>query len=97
MSPETNPSRFRPGPDLLTSALTEEEVVILHLKQGAYFSLDHVGAAVWRHLAAAPRTVTELTAFVEAHYQVSAEGCRGDLEVFLDALLAQDLLHRQEA
>ncbi len=89
--------RLRLAPDLLTSALTEDEVVILHPKQGTYFSLDHVGAALWHHLAAAPRTVAELIAFVEAHYQVSAEACRGEVETFVEDLLAQDLLDLQDA
>lgn len=89
-------TRLQPGPNLLASALTGDEVIILHPRQGTYFSLEHVGAALWRHLSAAPRTFTELTAFVEAHYQVSAQACRDDLEVFIDDLLAQDLLQRQD-
>ena len=88
---------LQPGPDLLTSALSEEEVVILDPKQGIYFSLDHVGAAVWHHLVAAPRTFDDLVAFVAAHYEVAVETCRGDLEVLVKDLLDQDLLHLQKA
>ena len=94
MPRNTNPPRLRPNPGLLASTLAEDEVVILHLKHGTYFSLENVGATLWRHLAEAPRTLTELTTFVEAHYQVSAQTCRDDLEAFIDALVAQDLLYR---
>ena len=90
-------ARLQPGPGLLTSILTDDEVVILHPGTGLYFSLERVGAAVWRHLVTAPRTFAELTAFVEAHYAVSTEACRDDLAVFVEHLLGHDLLQRRDA
>jgi hypothetical protein len=92
----TDHTRLHPGPDLLTSTLTADEIVILHMGQGTYFSLDHVGAALWHHLATAPCTFAELADFVEAHYAVSPGVCRNDLAAFLEALLTHDLLRLQD-
>ena len=89
-------TRLHPGPDLLSSTLDANEVVILNIRQGTYFSLDHVGAALWHHVAKAPCTFAELTAFVEARFAVAPGLCQDDVRAFIKTLLAHDLLCIQD-
>ena len=70
--------------DLLTAEV-DEEVLLFDAARGTYFATAEVGALVWAELAA-PRSLAELCAAVEAAYDVTPEECRSDLEDFLAAL-----------
>lgn len=61
------------------------EAAILNLKDGVYYGLDPVGAAVWK-LLQQPRTVSELRDALLEEYEVDAERCERDLMALLAEL-----------
>lgn len=69
----------------------EGELVLLNLNTGVYFGLDPVGTDIWR-LIDGSRSASEIVTAMTAEYEVDAETCRGDLDRFLDALRANDLI-----
>ena len=77
--------------DQVTAAV-HGEAVILHMKDGIYYSLDAVGARVWQQLQE-PVAVHELRDLILEEYEVEAERCERDLLALLGDLAAAKLIH----
>lgn len=67
------------------------EVVILSLRDGIYYGLNAVGAAVWEMLAE-PRSVADLRDRLLERYDVGPEECERDLIALVDDLVRHDLV-----
>jgi Coenzyme PQQ synthesis protein D (PqqD) len=67
------------------------ESAILSLKNGVYYSLDPVGARVWK-LIEQPCTVRAVRDALLEEYDVEAECCETDLQELLGRLLAEGLI-----
>ena len=67
------------------------ESVILHLDEGAYYSLNPVGTRIWE-LLQQPRTIDELVAAVLNEFEVSSERCLDDVCELVEALRARTLV-----
>lgn len=72
------------------------ESVILDLATEEYFSLDPVGALIWRG-AEQGHTVGELVTTITSSFEVEKTKARKDTEDFLEQLLAAKLITRQTA
>ena len=81
------------GPDQVSCDL-EGEAAILNLQTGVYYSLDPVGAAVWK-LIEQPRPVSEVLQAMVARYEVTAERCQSDLFHLFEKLAAEGLIQTQ--
>lgn len=69
----------------------KDEVVLLDLDAGTYFSLDEVGSRVWE-LCDGARTVTEILAMIVAEYDAPADVIESDVNRLLEELEAEALL-----
>ena len=78
------------SPDQVSCAL-EDEVAIVHVKDGVYYGLDPVGARIWE-LIRTPRRVRFIRDALLAEYQVEAERCESDLLQLLRDLRAAGLV-----
>jgi hypothetical protein len=67
------------------------EAAILNLKSGIYYSLNEMGATIWR-LVHEPKTIEEIESFLIAEYDVEADRCASDVSVFVGALSAEGLV-----
>jgi Coenzyme PQQ synthesis protein D (PqqD) len=67
------------------------ESAILSLKNGVYYSLDPVGARVWK-LIEQPCTVRAVRDALLEEYEVEAERCENDLQELLGRLLSEGLI-----
>jgi coenzyme PQQ synthesis protein D (PqqD) len=67
------------------------EAAILNLASGIYYSLDEIGATIWRFVQE-PKTVADIEAFVLSQYDVDADRCAGDVTAPVDALHAEGLV-----
>jgi hypothetical protein len=54
------------------------EAVILHIKDGVYYGLDEVGAAIWKALQQ-PRSIAEIVEQLQNEYAVDVEQCERDV------------------
>lgn len=73
-----------------------DDVIILDLKAGLYFSLDNVGATIWQ-LIQQPRTVGELRQAVLDTFEVDPEVCERDLLALLRELATRNLIEVRDA
>ena len=90
MRPIPDSAQVVASPDLLTTDFGDE-LVVLNLRDGFYYSLDDLGLHVWR-LIQDPLTVLEITAAVTSEYEVDAVHCERDVRVFLDELVGRGLI-----
>ena len=72
----------------------ENEVVVIHLGEGKYFSLDAVGSTIWDQLIAG-KTPEETVAILLAEYDVNESAASADVARLTDELLAAGLLERR--
>jgi hypothetical protein len=85
---ESTVSRRR---DLLTSALSDRELVLLNIERGAYFGMEGVAKRIWEQLAE-PRCVADLCATLLSRFAVDPDTCRREVLTFLTELHAKDLI-----
>ena len=78
--------------DVLSSPV-EDELVMIDLEQGAYYSLDRVGADIWSRLAE-PQAVAALCAQLMQRYEVDQATCEADVLAVLNEMAENGLLQR---
>jgi len=71
-----------------------DEIVILNLKDGTYYSLDDVGVVVWDMLQQ-PCSIAELCAAVMEQYAVDSAQCADDILALLEDLRSAGLIEVQ--
>lgn len=69
----------------------EDEVIVINLRTGAYFSLVDVAADAWELLVAST-ALDEIATHVANRHGVDASTVLADLDRFVSSLLAEDLL-----
>ena len=94
MQPEgTGP--LKPSDDVLFGEL-EGKLIVANVKTGATVGLTDVAADMWRAIVAGGQ-LDEVSATLRQTYEVNESTLRGDLDRFVDELLAQDFLRRNGA
>jgi hypothetical protein len=78
------------------SADLQDETVILAMRDGVYYGLDHVGSRIWS-LAAAPTSLGAVHAAIVAEYDVEPAVAWNDLAALATELIAAGLLVRTSA
>ena len=73
-----------------------DDIIILDLKAGLYFSLDNVGAMIWQ-LIQQPRSVGEVRAAILDAFEVAPDVCERDLLSLLRDLAARNLIEIRDA
>lgn len=90
--PPTLVSRVRASDDVVFQDL-QGEGVLLNLKTGVYFGLDHVGTRVWQ-LLEKHETLSEIAAAIVAEYDVDEARCADDLLALIAEMEERGLVHR---
>jgi hypothetical protein len=72
-----------------------EELVLLDLARGEYFSLDELGARIWGELAAG-RSVEDAVEKLVAEYDVPRDRFQADLRALVGELVTRGLLVSHE-
>ncbi len=78
-------------PDAFTETLIEDEVVVMHLESGEFFSLTGSSAAIWR-LIDGTRGSEAIVAELAAAYGEEPDRIAGDLAAFVAQLQAAGLV-----
>jgi hypothetical protein len=71
------------------------EWVVLDLRGGNYFGLDHLGGTILNQLSTG-HSPAEIAALLAPNYEVREEMLLGDVLALVDELLARDLVRLQE-
>lgn len=89
-------SSYAINPDLAWRVI-DDEVVILKIRTTTYYSLDPVGAFIWRRMEETSKTRDELVAAVLDHYDAEQETVVKDLDELLVDLVREELLQEKAA
>ncbi|WP_129676345.1 lasso peptide biosynthesis PqqD family chaperone [Candidatus Chloroploca sp. Khr17] len=76
--------------DVMASPV-DDELVMMDLERGVYYSLDRVGADIWNRLAQ-PVAVADLCSQLMQKYAVDQETCETDVLAVLNDMAANGLL-----
>lgn len=76
--------------DIMSSPV-DDELVMIDMERGLYYSLDRVGADIWSRLAT-PQTVTALCTHLLQRYEVDRATCEADVLAVLNEMAANGLL-----
>jgi hypothetical protein len=68
-----------------TTAAVHNELMMLNVNQGVYYSLDPIASEIW-NLLEQPMQVESLADQLQKRYAVSVEQCRADVLEFLEKL-----------
>lgn len=85
-------TRFAPNADEAVSKVFDDEVIIINLVTGAYYSTSGSGAAIWKAVEER-RSVSEIVERIVGEFDVEADAARQDVERVLREL-ADELLIR---
>lgn len=69
----------------------QDEVVLLHLDDGSYYSLDEVGSSVWA-LCDGTRTLSDVAAAICDEYEAPRQAVELDVSEFAGELVAAGLV-----
>jgi hypothetical protein len=72
------------------------ETVVLDMRSGMYYGMEHVGALIWR-LLEEPRTLAEIQRAVLEEYDVDADQCERDVIAFLEEMETAGLVEISHA
>jgi len=75
-----------------STARVRDALMMLHIEQGAYYSLDSIGAEIWE-LLEQPAALSALVEQLLRRYQVSPEQCRADVTAFLEEMQKNGMIH----
>jgi hypothetical protein len=68
-----------------TTAPVQDDLMMLNVEQGAYYSLDPIAAEIWNMLEQ-PARASELVERLQKRYAVTPEQCRSDVLAFLEEM-----------
>lgn len=86
----TGTEKLQRSNDLLGAAVGDE-LLMMSIEKGSYFSLNAVATRIWE-LLESPITFDELVARLMQEYEVPADTCRREVERFLAALRERGML-----
>lgn len=68
-----------------STAPVQDDLMMLNVEQGAYYSLDPIAAEIWNMLEK-PTSVRELVDRLQKRYAVTPEQCEADVRAFLEEM-----------
>ncbi|HEX9887724.1 MAG TPA: lasso peptide biosynthesis PqqD family chaperone [Longimicrobiales bacterium] len=83
------------SPDQVFAEL-DGQVVMMSVRNGAYYSLDHMGSRIWDRIEE-PVSVSTLCGEIVQEYDVTPEEARDDIVTFLRGLEAEGLVRLTDA
>ncbi len=78
------------SPHILASDL-ENEVVMMDVNSGAYFSMPGPAGRIW-HLLESKQTIEALTQALVSEYDISYAQCEAEVLPFLNSLIERELI-----
>ena len=78
--------------DLMTSELSETEVVMLNVERGYYYGMQETSTLIWKHLSE-PRSVSAVCDYLMTQFAVERETCEKEVLAFVKELFKDGLIH----
>ena len=87
----TSNTQLAPHPEVLTTPLVDEGIVLLHLQTSHYYTLNVTGAQIWQGIQA-QQTVGELSQALVARYALSLAEAEATVQTLVTQLTAATLV-----
>jgi hypothetical protein len=68
-----------------STAQVQDDLMMLNVEQGAYYSLDPIGAEIWK-LLEQPASVQKIVDQLQERYAVTPQQCQADVLAFLEEM-----------
>lgn len=78
--------------DLMTSQLSDTELVMLNLQRGTYYGMADTAQVIWSYLDA-PRSIAAICTYLQTRYVVDSETCKREVLGFVHELLQDELVN----
>jgi hypothetical protein len=78
-------------PDLMTSELSETELVMLNIERGSYYGMADTAKDIWNQLDT-PRSIAAVCDQLMTQYAVDRETCEREVLAFVKDMLNDDLV-----
>jgi coenzyme PQQ synthesis protein D (PqqD) len=82
---------LKPDETAVAAKVIDGEAIIMNLTNGAYYSMDGVGAVVWEHIAEG-RSLDAIHDSIARRFDVEGARLRADLDRLVAELLAEGLI-----
>lgn len=92
----TMDAKFQRSETVVGAMVGDDELAMLNVEAGRYFSTRSVGRRLWE-LLTEPRSIAELCAIICAEFDVDVQTCEADVAEFLDDLNRHGLLRASPA
>ena len=77
------------------SGRLQDELVMMDIQKGKYFSLNPVATRIWE-LLEKPLTLDDLCSLLMEEYEVGADQCRTEVQEYLDEMEQMGMVLRVE-
>jgi hypothetical protein len=77
--------------DLMTSELSETELVMLNIERGSYYGMAETAKVIWNQLDE-PRSIATVCAHLRTQFAVDQETCERETLAFVNEILKDDLV-----
>lgn len=74
------------------SSKIDEEVVLMSIEAGYYFTLDPIGSRIWELLSEKSYTLEGLVEALMEEYEVDEATCRADVQAFIAEMSEKKLI-----
>ena len=78
--------------DLMTSELSDTELVMLNIERGSYYGMVDTAKAIWNQLDE-PCSIARVCDNLLTHFAVDRETCEREVLAFVNEMLQDELVH----
>ena len=82
--------------DLMTSELSDTELVMLNIERSSYYGMQDTAKAIWACLDE-PRSIAGVCAYLMTQFAVDQETCEREVLVFVNEMAKDELVYVVEA
>ncbi|MBN2862792.1 MAG: PqqD family protein [Bacteroidales bacterium] len=84
-------SLWKTVPSVLSGKI-DDEIVLMSVEAGYYFTLDPVASRIWELLSQHPLSIDELADQLIEEYNIEKEQCISDIECFVNDMSSKNLI-----
>ncbi|MFN8488222.1 MAG: PqqD family protein [Caldilineaceae bacterium] len=84
-------TQVQPDPNVLSTTLSNQETVLLHMQSNYYYSLNETGVSIWQGLSQG-RTLNEISQILVDQYAITLAEAEQAVLTLLNDLIAEHLV-----
>jgi hypothetical protein len=86
--------KYSRSSEIIDGSLDDNQIM-MHIGKGKYFGLNPVGKRIWE-LIENPKTLYEITELLLSEYNLSAEQCKQEVQIFMEKAVKYGIITKNE-